>query len=1617
MSALVKITNYGNNDVMLPVFQFTASSAKPPVVTDEPGLLTAGRTATGEFNYVQFGATFVPSPSANHLVHNFNLTTLPPSATIDWASAQAPSRPPTIAADAWAAVWANYTAALGSTAGSLQALLQADETYFAQLGTPVTDTATLLDFEMQKASAMGPVPTLGDAVDVAVPEPGLPLTFARTFVQSIPGRYHLGSLGRGWVSNWDVSAFTDAGTGTVIIQQGALSRFFVPQKDGTYQGTGGDHATLTSTGGHYTLRELDGTVTSFLADGRLDSVQDRDGNRITAGYTGALLTSLSHSDGERLTLTYDARGRLSGVTDPVGRTVTYTYDAADEHLTGVSTAAGAYAYAYVTGQGAAREHALASATFPDGSHLGLTYDAQGRLTRLDDGSNPVTFTYLAPGGYTIADGSGAPTTVLVGATGLPVAVKDALGHVGRISYNSDGQPVLATAPDGAAASLTYDSRGNPTGAVDPLGNPMQVTFNPQFDGLQTFQDALGATTSFGYNGQGDLQSIAYADGKGSQLTPGAQGLVSQVVNARGQAAHYVYNSRGQVTEADYADGTTTYTYDAHGNLHTATDAGGTTTMTYDGADRLTRVTYPDGKFLQIGYDPSGRRASTVDQTGFTTNYGYDAAGRLATVKDGNNALIASYTYDAAGRLAERDLGNGAYTVYTYDPNGTVQSVVNHGPRPAPAQAGPVNSRFDYTYDRDGRVLTETTLGGTTTYGYDAAGQLTSVSLPGGRVITYGYDAAGNRTVVSDNGAATTYATNSLDQYTSAGSATFTYDADGNLTVRTGPGGTTTYTYDSRNRLTGVTTPTDTWTYRYDALGNRTSVTHNGQTTQYLADQTGLGTVVGEYDATGALVAHYTEGLGLTSRVDASGNAAYYDFDAQGSTAGLTGAAGSYVATYGYLPFGELSGSTGSVPNPFQYAGQAGVMSDGSGLDFMRARYYSPVDGRFVQRDPIGLAGGANVYEYAGNAPAERVDPSGLVYIDVNVGWGGIIGPVGVTGGVQFAPDGLYPYLGPQLGTPGPGGAITASFQDPTQGWNFGLQGAADGGVIQIGSSIPPTVDNAFVEGGIGTPGASLSAYYVGKRSYQELFDLVGSFVDQILHVRTGNQLQMNLLGSQLYKALGVPAATAGGIKVQAHAMCEEVGPDDPNFIAGPSGSGAQGFVADAGTFPYAVYFENQPTASAPALVVTVTQQLDSHLDWSTFQLGAMGFGNFTVQVPPGLQHYSTRVDATASLGCFVDVTADLNRLTGVVTCTFTTIDPTTLDVPTGDPLAGFLPPDDASQRGEGWVSYTINPLPALPTGTVINAKATVIFDAGLPDQSSLDTAAIFNTIDAGAPTSSVSALPALSPGRFTLSWSGQDDAGGSGIASYDIFVSDNGGPFTPFLQGTTQTSATFTGTPGHTYGFYSAATDNVGNVQPTPSAAQASTTVLPVPTVTSAVLNGDSAALAGAQRSMVDSVVYTFDHAVTLGAGAFTIALHQNVTVNGVTGQTAGTLPALSWGSADGGVTWVVTFSGASVVNGSIADGVYDLTLNHAAVSDAAGQGLAADRTDTFFRVYGDTNGDGTVNNADTFQLRKTFGLSAGQTGYLAYLDATGDGTVNNADVFQFRRRFGTTFSGFTATL
>ena len=303
----------------------------------------------------------------------------------------------------------------------------------------------------------------------------------------------------------------------------------------------------------------------------------------------------------------------------------------------------------------------------------------------------------------------------------------------------------------------------------------------------------------------------------------------------------------------------------------------------------------------------------------------------------------------------------------------------------------------------------------------------------------------------------------------------------------------------------------------------------------------------------------------------------------------------------------------------------------------------------------------------------------------------------------------------------------------------------------------------------------------------------------------------------------------------------------PDNAVGPSGSGDQHFVngADPG---YTVVFENPATATAPAQTSTITDQLDANLDSSTFSLGDISVGGVSVIAPAGSQSFSTQLDLTATQGVLVNVSASLDTTTGKATWTFTSIDPKTGKPPT-DPSVGFLPPNTDGVSGEIFVTYTVTPKAGLATGTVINCQAQFSMNGGTP----ITSPTSFNTIDSGAPTSSVATLAAVTNSTgLVVNWSGQDDAGGSGIASFDVYVSDNGGPFTLWQSNTTAMSAVYNGQFGHTYGFYSVATDNVGNVQATPKAAQATTQLEPPQLVAVSSQDSSAADRGGAQDSTTE---------------------------------------------------------------------------------------------------------------------------------------------------------------------
>ena len=217
--------------------------------------------------------------------------------------------------------------------------------------------------------------------------------------------------------------------------------------------------------------------------------------------------------------------------------------------------------------------------------------------------------------------------------------------------------------------------------------------------------------------------------------------------------------------------------------------------------------------------------------------------------------------------------------------------------------------------------------------------------------------------------------------------------------------------------------------------------------------------------------------------------------------------------------------------------------------------------------------------------------------------------------------------------------------------------------------------------------------------------------------------------------------------------------------------------------------------------------------------------------------------------------------TGIATWIFTTINPATGQAPV-DPTVGFLPPDNSSGIGEGFVSYTILANPSDPTGTVIDAQATVTFDTQPP----LNTPQIFSTIDAGTDlTSAIAPLPARENApQFTVAWSGTDANAGSAISGFTIYVSDDNAPYTPWLTDTTLTSAPYDGQMSHTYRFYSVARDNAGNQEAAPLTAQATTAIqAPLAATTTTLTSSVNASIFG--QSVTFSAVVSCQLSVVSG--------------------------------------------------------------------------------------------------------------------------------------------------------
>ena len=651
----------------------------------------------------------------------------------------------------------------------------------------------------------------------------------------------------------------------------------------------------------------------------------------------------------------------------------------------------------------------------------------------------------------------------------------------QYEYDAVGSRTKVTDPRGRVSTHSYDAHGRALSTVQPpaiVGGPAPTITNG-WDGqdrLKSVVDPRMLTTTYSTTGIGNTVQWVSPDAGTSSATFDAAGNMITRTDARGKTVSYSHDALGRVTLINYPTGTdTTLEYDggsagapnAVGRLTKMVDESGNTTFGYDARGRVTSKTQTVGtgssaKVRTVTYaygttgSATGKLVSITYPSGNRVNYGYDAAGRVSwmTLNPTNSngtgtntgttvALVADIAYEPTGAVKSWSWGasaSGNGVTRTYDLDGRLTSY----PLGHPSEAGLVRTVH---YDAASRITGYTHVNGSgqaqpaydQTFSYDDLNRLTGWTQ-GSSSTSYAYDVTGNRTqvTIAANAYGYTVATNSNRLSATAGPApgqTNTYDASGNLTGN----GTYTLTYSDRGRLKSVSLGAGTVSYVYNALEQR--VRKSGPTSLVA---TGANLYV--YDEAGRLLGDYTNALRVVRETvtlgelpivvlgqTVTGSPASFTTqvyrvyaDQIGTPRVITQATNNKMRwrwdsaePFGTTPAQENPAAVGVFGYDPRFAGQ--MRDKETGLHYNWHRDYDAGVGRYVQSDPIGLAGGINTYAYALGNPLSLVDPDGL---DATVCLYPASGPWGHVGiGINSSStSGLYPRDGaggnPVTGTPG-----------------------------------------------------------------------------------------------------------------------------------------------------------------------------------------------------------------------------------------------------------------------------------------------------------------------------------------------------------------------------------------------------------------------------------------------------------------------------------------------------------------------------------------------------------------------------------------------------------------------
>lgn len=741
---------------------------------------------------------------------------------------------------------------------------------------------------------------------------------------------------------------------------------------GACQFRAGDLRYITSANGHKVefvrydragrvlqSKDENGLVTEFAYDtrGRIVSAS-RDGAGVSYGYTSAGdLASAEHSTGERVAFEYDAAQRLTRVLDSYGNSIDFSLDASGNHIQ--------ESVRDMSGQLQRRQDRI----FGPLNRLSTTADSY---------ANPTDFEYDAEGSVkSIVDPLGTTSTYAY----------DALERIEQTISNAGG-----AGPERAETRFEYDALDRVTAVVDPKG----------------------LTTAYTYNGLGDLVELDSPDTGTTTYTYDSAGNRTGQLDARGVQTNYSYDALNRLTRIDLptAGQDIDFAYDAvpaicqanetfaAGRLSGYTDASGSTSYCHDRRGNVVRKVQsvagaPDAT-VAYAYNSADRLMAVTYPSGATVSYLRDAGGRITgvlakpTASAAQVAVVSDVDYLPFGPATQFTFGNGRVLAKAFDQNYGIAGITDS------ALDG---MDLDYTLDAVGNVtgLAERMTGGNTAtraIDYDGLDRLTALKDGASTVQAFTYDATGNRaSKTAGITEAYTYPTDS-HRLTDVGGVARGYDAAGNTTTM---GASRAFLYDDRGRLAQLTDGgVPTREYAYNARGERVAKrnpTVSGGDITFVYDESGH--LLGEYDASGLRIKEYvwlddtlvavlgdhggsdhqyvlTDHLGTPRAVVHPGsNALLWRWDLTASAFGDHSAQPD--------PDGDGAGYTFNLRYPGQY------FDAESGMHYNYFRDYDPSTGRYVQSDPIGLAGGSSTFGYVSGSPLHGTDPLGL--FDVIAGYG------------------------------------------------------------------------------------------------------------------------------------------------------------------------------------------------------------------------------------------------------------------------------------------------------------------------------------------------------------------------------------------------------------------------------------------------------------------------------------------------------------------------------------------------------------------------------------------------------------------------------------------------------